>query len=559
MTSVHSSVITPPKPSDTTQPTGASRRTVTSTSAIDVGDGALHQAPGSGGRHRIERGGECRRVAQAHLHRAGLALVREPESLQRDRVADPLGGLEHVAARHHLAVGDGHAEGAQAGLRGRLVDHVGVAGDVHRGMGIDPVGRHDRRGVERGERLTEAEQCGEPARGQVVAERLVDALGHRGDDHGPPAGGLCGVGECIGRGVPRARVVVGPGRRVEDEHGGVLRAVHHRREAGGHRRTIAPHERVVVERVAHRHELGERPLDARAMVVVERLEHERGGLRTIGHQRRLAAGAAERHDPVAGEPTALVEQLQGLEQLCRGAHGGDAVALEHRVVGGGPAGHRAGVRRGDRRAGGGATGLQRHQRHALVGGPGGDGGEVLRIADGLEEQSDRGDAPVVEERFDRVLGAEAGLVADRDHLAEPQPSLLEREVDRDVAALGDDGRRTVVAAHAVLVGPQGDPVEGVDEAVAVGAEQRHVAGGLEQFGLEVALAGLGEPRAVADRAADALCCQRAHGGDGGVAVDAEEHRIRHLGQVVERRDAGARRRGGCASGAPARSGPGSRA
>ena len=248
---------------------------------------------------------------------------------------------------------------------------------------------------------------------------------------------------------------------------------------------VAPHERVVVERVADGDQLRDGRFDSTLLLVAERLELQRPALRTVGHQRCLATGAAQRDDSRAAQSPAVVEQFQGLQHLGRRCHRGHAVAGEQRVVRRGASRHRAGVRRGDRCTGGRPAGVQGDDRHTLGMCTLRHAGEVLRIAHRFEEQSDRADARVIEERVDAILHPDAGLVADGDDRAETQPSLLEREVDGDVAALRDDGNALTNRMHAVLVGPQCDAVERVDEAVAVRPEERHVARRLEQLALQV--------------------------------------------------------------------------
>ena len=152
-----------------------------------------------------------------------------------------------------------------------------------------------------------------------VAERLVEALGHRGHHdraaHRWPSAASASASAAT---IPRRRVVVRRRGRVEHQHRGVLRAVHHRGEAARHRRPIAPHERVVVERVADRDQLGERRLDPSSLLGGERLRTAaRVPSATVGDQRRLAAGAAQRDDPRPLQPAAVVEQLQRLQQLGR--------------------------------------------------------------------------------------------------------------------------------------------------------------------------------------------------------------------------------------------------
>ena len=193
------------------------------------------------------------------------------------------------------------------------------------------------------------------------------------------------------------------------------------------------------------------------------------------------------------------------------------------------------MRRGDRGSGRRPSGLHGDDGHALIVSPARHRGEVLRIAHGFEEQPDDGDSSVVEEGVDAILDAHAGLVADGDDRAQAEAALLEREVDRDVATLRHDGDTTIENLHAVLVGPQRDTIEGVDKAVAVRPEERQIAGCVEQIPLQVGVACLGKARPVAHRTTGTDRPQRRHRLDGRVPVDTEEHRVGHLGKIVERR------------------------
>ena len=140
------------------------------------------------------------------------------------------------------------------------------------------------RGLERGKTFTESEQRGQPALQHVIAHLLVEAFSHRGHDHSSATGGLGRIGEGVSGLDPRRRIVVGARRCVEHEHGDVLRPVHDRREALRHPRPVTPHERVVVERVAHRDQLGDGRLDTPLLVMTERFEAQRAMLGQVGHQ-----------------------------------------------------------------------------------------------------------------------------------------------------------------------------------------------------------------------------------------------------------------------------------
>ena len=89
----------------------------------------------------------------------------------------------------------------------------------------------------------------------------------------------------------------------------------------------------------------------------------------------------------------------------------------------------------------------------------------------------------------------------------------------------------------MLVGPERDVVEVVEEAVAVGAEDRHVPGGSDEGGLEGGVAGLAEAGGEADGAAGAGGGKLADDLDGEPAVDADEGGVGGGGQGAVARDA----------------------
>ena len=111
------------------------------------------------------------------------------------------------------------------------------------------------------------------------------------------------------------------------------------------------------------------------------------------------------------------------------------------------------------------------------------GVELGDVVEALDVQADRGDARIVDqggEQSDRP----AGLVAERHQKADRQAAPLHGQVAGDVGGLGDDGDAALAAPAAMLVGPQQRAVEIVDQAVAVRADDRHVAGGLDQRRLQ---------------------------------------------------------------------------
>ena len=89
----------------------------------------------------------------------------------------------------------------------------------------------------------------------------------------------------------------------------------------------------------------------------------------------------------------------------------------------------------------------------------------------------------------------------------------------------------------MFVRPQRDAVEGVDVSVAVGSEDRHVAGGFEQGDLQVDVTRFGETRGVTHRAARTHRAQLGDGVDREVAIDGDECGVRDSRQVCERGEA----------------------
>ena len=134
----------------------------------------------------------------------------------------------------------------------------------------------------------------------------------------------------------------------------------------------------------------------------------------------------------------MVEQLERLDELRRGFHGGDAAAGKQRRIGGAVAGERRGVRRGDECARLALSGLQCHDPLACTYRGKRDVGKALWLANRLDEHPNCRHALIGDEGLEDVLDAAAGLVADGDHVGQVQSALLQGEIQPDVAALGDD-------------------------------------------------------------------------------------------------------------------------
>ena len=159
-----------------------------------------------------------------------------------------------------------------------------------------------------------------------------------------------------------------------------------------------------------------------------------GALREVGHQARLAAGAADRDDGGAGQRPAVVQELQGFEQGGEGGDLGDAEAGEEGGSGRSAAGERGGVGEGGGAGGHGAAGLERDDRLRQGAGLGGHRLEGADVAEALDVEAEGGDAGVVEERRGDVGEAGLGLVAGGHDVGERQAAALHGQVDGDVGA-----------------------------------------------------------------------------------------------------------------------------
>ena len=126
-----------------------------------------------------------------------------------------------------------------------------------------------------------------------------------------------------------------------------------------------------------------------------------------------------------------------------------------------------------------------------------------RVGQRLQVQADGRDPLLTGEELDGVVQVELEAVAERDHVGDGQAAALHREVEADVGRGGDDGDASLDAPAALLVGPEHGPADVVEQAVAVGPDQDHVAAGVEELPRELGalLAGLGEAGGVRDGAA----------------------------------------------------------
>ena len=144
-----------------------------------------------------------------------------------------------------------------------------------------------------------------------------------------------------------------------------------------------------------------------------------------------------------------------------------------------------------------------------------------------------GDAVVGEQGLDIVAVVAARLVADRDDVGDGQSPALHGDVERDVARLGDHGDAALHPLGAVGVRPQHAAVEQIEDPVAVGTDDGHAGGGLDEAALQGdALApDLGEAGGIAHGRPRAAGGEVPHDGDGRHAGRRDESGIGSLGQI----------------------------
>ncbi len=164
-------------------------------------------------------------------------------------------------------------------------------------------------------------------------------------------------------------------------------------------------------------------------------------------------------------------------------------------------------------------------------------GDVLQSFDVEPEGPHLG---AVDEGVDKVLEPQHRLISGRDHVGEGNGALAHREVGRQHATLGDDGRAMARTPAAVGEGPQGDAVDVVDEPIAVGADKGEIARCRDEARLvaRAIRAGLAEARRIANDPARAHGIELGQGFDRRFLRHGEKHGIGRLRQVVHRCEAG---------------------
>jgi hypothetical protein len=114
------------------------------------------------------------------------------------------------------------------------------------------------------------------------------------------------------------------------------------------------------------------------------------------------------------------------------------------------------------------------------------------ILDALQVQAERRHPLIGAHELEQVLGRETRLIAHGERAANGQRAVVVQQVERQRAALADQGDAAFAPLAHHLIGPQCRAIEEVDEAVAIGAEERQFSGADEQLPRQtVALVGGG--------------------------------------------------------------------
>ena len=141
------------------------------------------------------------------------------------------------------------------------------------------------------------------------------------------------------------------------------------------------------------------------------------------------------------------------------------------------------------------AGLERHHGDPTLVGEAHRLDERRRVAEALDIEPDGGHAVLGGHGFDHVAEADLRAIADSQDVGQRQRALLHAQVDGDVGGLADQRDPALDPLPAVNIRPQRRTAEVVDQAVAVGAENRHITRGSEQLILQGAsVVGLGPAR-----------------------------------------------------------------
>ncbi|MNP07103.1 hypothetical protein D3C76_991150 [compost metagenome] len=225
----------------------------------------------------------------------------------------------------------------------------------------------------------------------------------------------------------------------------------------------------------------------------------------VGNQPGVAAGACQRDQAVARRQVAAGRGFQGFDKTHRTADANHPEAVEQCVVQRIGTRQRTGVTQRQFGANLRHAGFQRDDRDALLQRLVRGAGESRDVLQAFQMQADGGDARLVEQHVHQFGHPQLRLVADRGHVGHRQRAVAHGQVVGEVAALGQHRHALLHRFAAMGHRPQRAAVQVVEQAVAVGAEQGHVARGFKQLLLQGLAfgAGFGETRGIADSAAGA--------------------------------------------------------
>ena len=108
---------------------------------------------------------------------------------------------------------------------------------------------------------------------------------------------------------------------------------------------------------------------------------------------------------------------------------------------------------------------------------------LRRVADAFQVKPKAGDPRIVQQVGGDIGQPDHGLIARRHHIGNRQPAGLHGDIDGNVRGLHQNGRAGLAgrkAVTALLVRPQQRPIGIVDQPIAVGAKDGHVASRLKE-------------------------------------------------------------------------------
>src|SRR5579871_4875857 len=101
--------------------------------------------------------------------------------------------------------------------------------------------------------------------------------------------------------------------------------------------------------------------------------------------------------------------------------------------------------------------------------------EALDVPDAFDIQPESRDARIVRQLLDQIFEPEPGLIADRNDIADRERTMIEQQIQCDRAALADQRHAACAWLSDDLIRPECRALEEVDEAVAIGSEERQLA------------------------------------------------------------------------------------